>query len=338
VDGGRGRMIGGAGWSLTRPRVVSPAIYAALHLVSAGAVRQLPFRAQHCDNADFRGRNRPISSITGHAGLPLEAWVDWIVSAVSTYDHYRTNDFELWAHRGGLIAAEKLLFSRFLEPGGRTLEAGTGGGRLLLELHNEGFTDLHGFDFLPEFIEVARQRDARGAIDFRVGDAKSLDYPSSAFDQIIYLQQIVSFIESAEERRLALSEANRIVKPDGVALFSFSCLEARLKSRLHAAYGTYLRLLRLFRHRQYSLQRQPWLRASGRVNPASLLDRGPYVYWYRLEEAARSLEEHGFVIIAATSTRQAERGVIFEDHRMLTPSNVGGMIYFVCTKPRAAGR
>jgi 2-polyprenyl-3-methyl-5-hydroxy-6-metoxy-1,4-benzoquinol methylase len=86
----------------------------------------------------------------------------------------QSEDFELWAQRSGLIA---LLFSRFLVPGGSTLAAGTGGGRLPLELQEQGFTGLHGFGFLREIIEVARQRDTRGAIDFRVGDAKSVDYP-----------------------------------------------------------------------------------------------------------------------------------------------------------------
>lgn len=256
---------------------------------------------------------------------------------MSTYHHYKRRDFNSWAQGSGLIPAESLLFSRFLKPGGSTLEAGTGGGRLLLELQEQGFTDLHGFDFLPEFIEVARQRDKRSAIDFRVGDATRVGYPSSAFDQVIYLQQILCFIEEAEDRWLALRKARRILKPGGTALFSFSCLEARMKSRPHAAYVRYLMLLRLFFHRTYSLQRQPWLKAGGRINPASFVDKGPYVYWYRLEEAAAALEEHGFEITAATSTAQAERGDIFDDHRMLTPSNVRGMIYFVCTKPQAEG-
>ena len=74
---------------------------------------------------------------------------------------YAGSEFDVWAHRSELEPGERFLIERYLEKDPRTIEAGCGGGRLLLDLQARGFTDLHGFDYLPEFIEVARDRDQR---------------------------------------------------------------------------------------------------------------------------------------------------------------------------------
>ncbi len=62
------------------------------------------------------------------------------------------------------------MVDRYLDRQGPTLEAGTGGGRISLGLHQIGFQNLSAFDFVPRFIEQAKAKDTAGAIDFRVGD------------------------------------------------------------------------------------------------------------------------------------------------------------------------
>ena len=107
---------------------------------------------------------------------------------------------------------------------GVTLEAGTGGGRIVRAMAALGFTRLAGFDFAPELIDAARRADAAGAIDFRVADATALPYGDAEFDQALYLQQIVCTIESRGGRRAALAEAARVLRPGGVALFSLEAI------------------------------------------------------------------------------------------------------------------
>ena len=123
---------------------------------------------------------------------------------------YAKQEFNQWAYREELEPGETFLINKYLDPQRRTLEAGSGGGRLLLAMQEAGFTDLHGFDFLPEFVAVAKQRDERQTIDFRVQDATQLDYPDSSFDQLVYLQQVLCFIATDQARQQAIREAVRI--------------------------------------------------------------------------------------------------------------------------------
>jgi len=219
-----------------------------------------------------------------------------VTTAVDNRQFYEHDVFDYWAERTGLTDFEDVLVTRFLKRELSTLEAGTGGGRILHDLRDRGFRDLAGFDYVPGFIEAARARDPEQAIDFRVQDAVELDYPDAAFDQVLYVQQVLCFIEDAGDRLSAMREARRIVRAGGTALFSFLCYEARSSQPLYGAFNRYLGFLRRFRNRDVSLQYQPWLKTEDRPNLAALADRGPYVYWYTLEEALDALDRVGFDI------------------------------------------
>jgi SAM-dependent methyltransferase len=225
---------------------------------------------------------------------------------------YEHEVFDHWASRTALSEFEEQLFERFLDRDRSTLEAGTGGGRILHELAIRGFGDLHGFDYVPGFIDAAQARDASGAIDFTVQDAVDLDYPDGRFEQAIYVQQVLCFIEEPADRLRAMQEAFRVLEPGATALFSFLCFEERTGHVLYGAFNRYLGLLRRFRHRGVSLQYQPWLKTEARPNLGALADHGPYVYWYTLEEALDALDHVGFDITWAA---------------------VHGMLYVACRRP-----
>ena len=60
------------------------------------------------------------------------------------------------------------------------------------------------------------------AIKFVVADATDLsDFTSNTYDYLIYLQQVLCFIEDEQLFRNALSEAYRIAKKDSIVIFSF---------------------------------------------------------------------------------------------------------------------
>ncbi|MEN3285344.1 MAG: hypothetical protein V7607_6484 [Solirubrobacteraceae bacterium] len=219
-----------------------------------------------------------------------------MTTAVDNRQFYELEVFDSWASRTGLTDIEDRLVSRFLKRDLSTLEAGTGGGRILHELAKRGFHDLHGFDYVPGFIDVARSRDPGGSIQFTVQDAVDLDYPDAHFDQALYIQQVLCFIEDSAGRLQAMREARRVLRDGGTALFSFLCYEERTRHGLTGAFHRYLGLLRRFRHREISLQYQPWLKTDERPNLGALADRGPYVYWYTLEEALDALDSVGFDI------------------------------------------
>src|SRR5690606_21303127 len=149
---------------------------------------------------------------------------------------FREVERDYWASAAGLKAEERALIERALEPRRRTLEGGTGGGRIVRALRERGFSELAGFDFAPELIAAARAADPDGSIAFAVADATRLPYADGEFEQLVYLQQIVCTIEDAAGRRRALAEAARVLRPGGVALFSFLLLEGRRRSPLQRAF------------------------------------------------------------------------------------------------------
>jgi SAM-dependent methyltransferase len=256
-----------------------------------------------------------------------------VLATLDNHARFETAVFDHWASRRGLTGIEDALVGRFLDRDRRTLEAGTGGGRILLSLRDRGFGDLHGFDYVPGFIDVARRRDPAGAIDFSVQDAADLDYPDDRFDQAIYLQQLLCFIADPRDRWRAVREAGRVLKSGGMALFSFLCHEARMNHRLTSTFARYLRFQRLFRHRDVSPQYQPWLKTVGRPNLGALVDRPPYVYWYRFREALDVLDRAGLRVTWAASTAQMlGRGSLGGDPRELDPSALDGMLYVACRR------
>lgn len=245
---------------------------------------------------------------------------------------YSTVEFESWAHRSSLILAEEFLINKYLDKKGKTLEAGTGGGRIILELQSLGYESLYGFDYVPEFIDQAKSRDKSNTINFAVQNATNLNYEIDFFDNLIYLQQVICFIEEDSLRKKAIEEAYRILKPGGTALFSFLSYEARITNKMYSMYMKYLKILRKMKGSDHKLQYLPWLKLGNKPNIMAIIDKGPYVYWYKLEEIEQILKEAGFIIKTMGTGSSINRGIMYNSRRELMNDQLEGMVYFVCTK------
>jgi SAM-dependent methyltransferase len=251
---------------------------------------------------------------------------------ITNKELYTTVAFKEWAYRENLLAEEQYLIETFLDRDRKTLEAGTAGGRIIIEMQKMGFRSLHGYDYVPEFIAQAKRQDQSQTICFEVQDATHLDYEDASFDQILYLMQIISSIDGATARTQSLQEAYRILRKGGVALFSFLCFETRMQSRFYSLALNYFKQLRRWSGNPRSIQDLPWLKHGGNFNFSALLDRGPYVYWYRLAEAEQHLRQAGFKVVGLGSDHQIGQEKIYSSLEAFGTGPIDGMIYFVCTK------
>ena len=247
-------------------------------------------------------------------------------------DLYSNVEFATWLDLQTLFPEEIYLIRKYLQPNLKTVEAGTNGGRMLLKMQEMGFANLAGFDYVPELIERAIERDPQRQIDFQVQDAIALSYPDNSFDQIIYLQQIICLIESAADRFKAIQEAYRILATGGTGLFSFLSFESRSSRFIYATYLTYIRILRKLRGDNRSIQNLPWLTLGGKFNPQSIVDRPPYTYWYRVSEIYEMLQSVGFEIVAIGTDPQISADDLKATDRELLAAEISGMLYVVVKK------
>src|SRR5665213_207767 len=171
---------------------------------------------------------------------PVNGLLESRVANSDSHAIFAGPEFKHWAEEEGMIPPVEFLLGQYFHPDRTTLEAGTAGGHVLRALAERGFKDLSGFDYVSKLIDQARLKDQSGKLAFSVQDARKLTYPDESFEQLIYVGQVLCFINDAGGRRNAVAEAYRILKPGGVAVFSFLCLESRLQSAMHRALMGYL--------------------------------------------------------------------------------------------------
>jgi len=251
---------------------------------------------------------------------------------------YEVADFDEWANKNSvtpyLFAEERYLVTRFFDKDSATLEAGTGGGRVALALRDAGYTDLHAFDFVPASIAEARGRDPRGAIHFDVMDATDLQYAADTFDQLIYPSAMISDIESTAQRRKAIQEAQRVLRPGGLAIMTALSFETAHRSRVHAAFIVYLTALRAVRRSSRPPNDLPWLRVRRGINWSALADLGPHLHWYTITEFAQDLLQSGLSIEALGTRWQIDRDHLCSSVDELAAEPSADMFYVVCRKQR----
>ncbi|MBR8834764.1 MAG: class I SAM-dependent methyltransferase [Stigonema ocellatum SAG 48.90 = DSM 106950] len=250
----------------------------------------------------------------------------------TTKEMYSSVEFNFWAYKEKLLLGEKFLIETYLDENLKTVEAGTGGGRIALSMQQMGFKNLYAFDYVPDFIEIAKNKNNDKNIYFTVNDATSLNYKDCEFNQLLYLQQVISTIEDAAGRYNAFKEAYRILIKGGKAIFSLLNFDSRVTSPFYAPYLVYLRLFRKIGNVNRSIQYLPQLKYAGETNLESLLDRPPYFYWYRLEEAYQIIQEANFKIVALGTDFQISQGKMHTSLETLKQAPNKGNLYFVCTK------
>ena len=246
---------------------------------------------------------------------------------------YETVENEYWGTAWGSKPDEAAILDAYLSREEETVEAGTGNGRILFQLAERGFGRLAGFDFVPELIDRARATEGAERIEFEVADAKSLPYEDGRFGQAIYLSQVPSIFERAEERAAVVREAFRILRPGGLALFSFLSYDVRRSDWRYRAFLGLLAAQRAVRRSQRSPQLLPRIRTAGRFSPRSLRDAGPHMYWYRTAEAEQELRGAGFELRAIGSTPQVLAGEMAPSAAALAGTRQAGTLYAVAVKP-----
>ncbi|HPW18791.1 MAG TPA: class I SAM-dependent methyltransferase [Candidatus Aminicenantes bacterium] len=129
------------------------------------------------------------------------------------------------------------MIERALPLGALTLETGTGKGHFTLALARRGFrvTTVDASEEEQAFARLQAERSGlAGLIEFRVGDAESLDFPDDSFDAVFS----VNLLHHLSDPRRALDEMARVLAPGGKLVVSdFSDEGFRMMDELHRSEG-----------------------------------------------------------------------------------------------------
>lgn len=140
--------------------------------------------------------------------------------------YFAREDFSQ-AESGDLGRFERL-FTHYLSPSGRILEAGCGLGQQVLALRMRGY-NVEGVEWSPETVDMVRSLYPE--LPIRTGDVTQLEIPDNYYSGYISLGVVEHRREGPEP---FLQEAYRVLKPEGVALISVPYFHPlrRLKARL----------------------------------------------------------------------------------------------------------
>jgi len=238
-------------------------------------------------------------------------------------ERYSGELFEDWAVRKGIIPAEEYLLKKYLTDFSKSvIEAGTGGGRISFYIENMGFQNITAFDYVPKMIEHARSvaKEKKSLIKFQVADASDLpEYENSAFDYLIYLQQVLCFVPK-ELFFNSCAEAYRIAKKGGIVIFSFLDWNSRI---YNPTLSWVTNTIRKIRREEVLKQHLPWLKLNGKFNWKLFNKNQPTVFWIKKNEIISDLKNIGFSILEAKNNNQ-----LFNDSDKTRKE----MLYIVCRK------
>jgi SAM-dependent methyltransferase len=117
-----------------------------------------------------------------------------------------------------LTPCERLLFDEHLKPGMAILDLGVGGGRTTAYLSSIAARYV-GVDYASEMIAACRKKFPH--LEFEVGDAADLTrFSSSSFDAVVMAFNGMDYVIPDEMRFRALREIRRLLKPEGILIFS----------------------------------------------------------------------------------------------------------------------
>ena len=126
------------------------------------------------------------------------------------------------AENVGLWASERIVFEKFIPKSAAVLELGCGAGRIARGLSELGYANITATDFSRAMVEAAEKiaRSHGDATACMVCDATDIPFGADSFDAVIFGFNGLMQIPLRKNRRRAMLEIFRVLRPGGLFIFT----------------------------------------------------------------------------------------------------------------------
>ncbi|WP_027339241.1 class I SAM-dependent methyltransferase [Halonatronum saccharophilum] len=122
----------------------------------------------------------------------------------------------------GLWKSEEYVLDKYFDKDKSILDIGCGAGRTTFGLYQKGYKDIVGLDLNKDMIRAAKKIDKEKGygLNFTVGNVLNLDFDDNSFDYALFSFNGITQIPSREGRVKVLEEIRRVLKDDGIFIFT----------------------------------------------------------------------------------------------------------------------
>ncbi|WP_142786010.1 class I SAM-dependent methyltransferase [Changchengzhania lutea] len=235
-------------------------------------------------------------------------------------------DFETEVYKGWsqvpiyATRAEKYVFEKHLKDNSyKTLEAGTGGGRIAFFLEAElHFKNITAFDLVPKLIEHCKlkaiERDSN--IEFLLSDVSNVEhFENQKFENILYTGQVLCMLPK-HMLNDALLKAYTIGDTRSCYIFTFMDWDSRWYNPILSFLINFYRTITFQKLKIFYI---PEVTQNARINKNFFNSKGYSILWIKKKHAIKKLEAAGFQIKSTYRESELKNGK-------------GSVLFFICKK------